>query len=141
MRYNLKIDWWIRLIFYLTIGVLFVPVLFLEQKESFFYIAPIFPITVILLWFLFGSYYELKDDELYMKFGPFFGRVPYDNIKSVSLSNNWTSSWAMTMKRVSIKVRNKTTLKGDVQVGPLDTTEFMDELIRRCRNLDKMKEI
>ena len=42
----------------------------------------------------------------------------------------------MTNKRVFIKVHNKTWIKGDIQVGPKEREEFVDELNRRCRNLD-----
>ncbi|KFZ27123.1 MAG: hypothetical protein KQ78_00582 [Candidatus Izimaplasma bacterium HR2] len=136
MKYDIKIDLWIKLLFLMSIGILIGPALVMPSEEILFYVATIFPIIGVVMWLLLGSYYELQDEELLMKLGPFSGKVPYKNIKSVSLSSNWSSSWAMSMKRVLIQVHTKTMFKGDVQVGPVDREEFMDALIRRCRNLD-----
>ena len=57
---------------------------------------------------LIGSYLELREEELFIKLGPIYGRVRYENIKSISLNSSWVSSWALTSKRVTIKVHNKT---------------------------------
>ncbi len=136
MKYNMKIDLWIKLLFYGSIGLLVGPLLAIPGDEMVFYILIVLPTVGMILWLMHGSYYQLRDDDLYMRIGPFFSKVPYGNIKSVSLSKNWSSSWAMSMKRIFIVVHEKTVFKGDVQISPIDRMEFMDELTRRCRNLD-----
>jgi len=84
---------------------------------------------------LFGSYYELREEVLFMRIGPISRKIRYDNIKSISFKKNWSSSWAMSYDRVSIELIHKTFLKSDVQVGPKEKVEFTDDLRRRCRNI------
>lgn len=136
MKYSLKIDWWIKLLFYFSIVITIGPMIAIPQDEMIFYLLAVLPINIFLLWILFGSYYELKDDLLYLRIGPIFRRIKYENIKSLSYKRNWSSSMAMTMDRIYIEIHNKTMLKTDVQIGPTDKEEFMDDLKRRCRNLD-----
>lgn len=136
MRYEVKIDLWIKLLIYFTVVITLGPAIFIPKGEVLIYIIITLPICVFMLWMLYGAYLELKEDELYIKLGPIYGRVKYENIKSITLTKSYLSSYAMTNKRVFIKVHNKTWIKGDVQVGPKDREEFVDDLKRRCRNLD-----
>lgn len=136
MKYEAKTDAWIKIMYYATIILMLFPVFTVPSSEIFYYLISVVPVVVLVIWILLGSYYELREDEVFMKLGPIFGRVPYSNIKAVSLSSNWMSSWAMTSNKVEMKLYEKKLFKYNVQVGPIDREEFMDELIRRCRNLD-----
>jgi hypothetical protein len=137
MRYEAKIDSWIKILIYFTVAITVAPAFFMPSGEVIVYILIILPINIFLLWMLYDTYLEFRDEELYVKLGPIFGRVKYDNIKSISFVKSYLSSLAMTNKRVFIKVHHKTWIKGDIQVGPKEREEFVDELIRRCRNLDE----
>lgn len=137
MRYKAKIDFWIKISIYFTIAITVAPALYMPFDEVLIYILIILPMNIFFVWMLYGSYLEFRDEELYIKLGPIYGRVKYDNVKSISLIKSYHSSYAMTSKRVSIRVHNKTLIKGDLQVGPKNREEFFDELIRRCRNLDE----
>lgn len=136
MKYESRVDSWIKLLFYITILLLILPVITIPTDEVFFYLGSTLPIVGITLWILKGSYHIFEEEELLIKFGPFSTRVKYENIREISLNKNWMSSWALTSKRIAIKVHNKTFFKGDVQIGPMNREEFADELKRRCRNLD-----
>ena len=137
MRYEVKIDFWIKIMFYSTVALTLGPVLVMPSGEILMYLLITLPINIFVLWMLLGTYLEFREEELYIKLGPIFSSIKYDNIKSISLDKSWSSSFAMTMKRVTIKVHSKTWIKGDLQVGPKERIEFVDELTRRCRNLDK----
>ena len=136
MRYEAKIDLWIKILFYLTIALTTGPAFFMASEEVIIYLLITLPINIFVLWMMLGTYLEFREEELYVKLGPIYVRVKYDNIKSISLNSSWSSSYAMTMKRVTIKVHSKTWIKGDLQIGPKERIEFVDELTRRCRNLD-----
>jgi len=137
MRYEAKIDFWIKILIYLTVVITIGPAFFMPSGEVWMYLLITSPINICMLWVLYGAYLECRDDELFIKLGPIYGRVKYDNIKSISLVKSYLSSYAMTNKRVYIKVHKKTWIKGDLQVGPKEREEFMDDLKRRCRNLNK----
>lgn len=135
MRYSAKIDLWIKLLFYFSIATIIFPVFTIPSEEMIFYLLAVLPITVFILWMLFGSFYEFKDEYLHLRIGPISRKITYDNIKSISNKRNWSSSMAMTNDRVFIELHHKTMFKSDVQVGPLDKEEFTDELRRRCKKL------
>lgn len=135
MRYEAKVDFWIKILIYFTVAITVAPAFYVPPKEVLIYILITLPINISMLWILYGSYLEFRDEELYMKLGPIHGTVKYENIKSISLTKSYLSSYALTNKRVFIKVHKKTWIKGDVQVGPKDRQEFVDDLERRCRNL------
>jgi len=135
MKYKIKTDWWISLLFYFTFVVLLVPIMTIPKDEILFYLLPVGPILIFAIWTLFGSNYELREEVLFMRIGPITKKVRYDNIKSISFKKSWSSSWAMTRDRVVIELNQKTLLKSDIQIGPKDKEEFTDDLKRRCKNL------
>ena len=137
MRYDAKIDLWMKIMSYLTVAFTIGPAFLMPSGEVIIYLLFTLPINVFVLWMLYGSYLEFRDEELYIKLGPIYGRVRYDNIKSISLNRSWSSSYSLTLKRVFIKVHSKTWIKGDMQVGPINREEFIDKLTRRCKNLDE----
>lgn len=136
MRFEVKIDLWIRLLFYFSIGIIIFPAFMMPWDEIVFYILITAPINILLIWILMGSYLELGDEELYIKLGPIYRKISYKNIKSISFKQSWSSSWAFTKARVEIKVYNETFFKGNLQVGPKDRVSFTDSLTRYCRNLE-----
>ena len=113
MRYEAKIDNWIKITFYLAIVLTVGPAFFMPSGEIFVFILITLPINIFLLWMLFSSYHEFRDEELYIRLGPIYKRIKYDDIKSISLVKSYLSSYAMTNKRVLIKIHNKTWMKGD----------------------------
>lgn len=137
MRYEVKTDFWIKIMIYFVIVVTTGPAFFVPADEIYIYVLIIIPINAVMLWILYDAYLEFRDEELFVKLGPIHRKVRYDNIKSISLVKSYLSSYAMTNKRVYIKIHKKTWITGDIQVGPLNREEFIDELRRRCRNLDK----
>jgi len=136
MKYKAKIDWWIALLLYgsniLMIGLAFT----IPPDEIMIYLYIIVPMVLLMFWILMGSYYELREEELYSKLGPFYSRIKYDNIKSLELKRNFLSSMAMTMDRIEIREHNKSYFRGTTFIGPMNREEFIVELKHRCRNLD-----
>jgi len=58
------------------------------------------PVIALLLWIYYGTYYELRDDYLYCKCGPFSEKIAYIKVKSVKLSRNMLSSMALSLDRI-----------------------------------------
>lgn len=141
MKYKAKIDWWIALLLHGS-NVLMVSILFIDpSSQTWFYLLFVIPFVVLILWVLMGSYYQLNDDELYSKMGPFYSRIKYEKIKSLELKNNFLSSMAMTSKRIEIREHNKSYIRGTTFIGPVNREEFLEELKHRCKNLDSRKKV
>lgn len=137
MKVKAKIDHWMSLLLWgfscFFIGLGFV----MPEEEILVYIFFILPTTFFMIWILLGSYYELREDELYMRIGPFFGRIKYENIKKIRLETNFLSSMALSIHRIAIEQRNKSTVRGIARISPINREEFFEELKRHCYNLEK----
>lgn len=93
---------------------------------------------IFLLWIYFGTYYEFREEYLFCKSGPFFENIKYDNIKSIKLTQNLFSSMALSSKRIEIRQHGKGYILGTTFISPMNRQEFINELIKRCKNLEKL---
>lgn len=136
MHVKSAIDWWFNLIFWGAIVLITVSLFFVPKNEKWIGYLVGIPMIIFMLSLYFGTYYELREDHLYCRSGPFFERIPYENIKSVRLSNNLLSSMALSSKRIEIRQHNKGYITGTTLISPVNREEFMQELISRCKNLE-----
>ena len=137
MKVKVKVDAWI-LIFLWLINIFFIVVAFLMPSEEIWvFLVFILPVLIVIVWILLGSYYEFQEDLLYMRLGPFFGRIKYDNIKSLALKQNLLSSMALSSKRIEIKEHNKGYIRGTTYISPINREEFLKQLKIRCYYLEK----
>ncbi len=95
------------------------------------------PVIALLLWIYFGTYYELRDEYLYCRCGPFSEKITYPKIKSVKLSRNMLSSMALSLDRIEVKQHGKGYVLGTTYISPENREQFMNELISRCKNLNQ----
>lgn len=137
MKYKAKVDAWIKIVFYLcVVGTL--PLIFtVPENEMWIMLVIMGPIDLLLLWILWGCHYELTPEYIRIVVGPFRQKIYYDKIKSYREVKSWLSSMALTSDRIEIRVHNKSFMMGTTHIGPEDKMKFMDELRRRCHNLEK----
>jgi len=137
MKVKSKIDLWISIVLWSQIILFSVIMFFVPADEAWIFFLMIFPFLLLMVWILVGSYYELREDLIYMKIGPFFGKIKYDNIKSLKLTKNLLSSMALSAYRIEIKEHNKGYMRGTTMISPINREEFLEDLKRRCYNLEK----
>lgn len=136
MRVKSEIDWWFRGVIWGTLVIIFVSIMFVPKNEIIIACAVGFPMMFLLIRIYFGSYYELRENYLYCKLGPFFEKITYEKIKSVRLSKSFSSSMALSTKQIEIRQHGKGYILGTTFISPINREEFMFELIKRCKNLD-----
>lgn len=95
------------------------------------------PAVLFLFWLYLGTWYELKEDHLYARSGPFRERIPYGRIRRVERVRNSFSSMALSRDRIGIWQRGKGFFTGTTYISPVDPDAFFTELKVRCRNLDE----
>jgi hypothetical protein len=93
--------------------------------------------SAFLLWLLFGTFYELRDDCLYCRCGPFVEKIGYDKIKYLGYSENMLSSMALSSQRIEIRRYGKGYIAGTTMISPENREIFLGYLKQRCRFLDK----
>ena len=81
-----------------------------------------------IAWLWIYTFYELKETELIIQYGPFTKLVPFNDIRTVNPIHSWAASAATSYKRVEIKYGNY----DFVHVSPLNQETFLQELKQRC---------
>ncbi len=85
-------------------------------------------------WFWLTTRYELQDTHLLLKSGPFFKRIAYADIKSVTDGRHQKGlSFAFSLECLQIDVANS---ELGYRISPLKRLEFLRALARRCHHLN-----
>ncbi|UOO38563.1 PH domain-containing protein [Oscillospiraceae bacterium CM] len=98
--------------------------------------AAVLAMAGLLIWLLFGTYYELRPEYLYCRSGPFFEKIRYDKIKYLGLTENFLSSMALSPERIEIRQHGKGYIMGTTMISPENREDFLEKLKARCKNLD-----
>lgn len=104
--------------------------------------AAVLTASAFLLWLLYGTFYELREDCLYCRSGPFVEKIGYDKIKYLGYSENMLSSMALSSHRIEIHrtvVRwyGKGYICGTTMISPENREIFLAYLKQRCHHLEK----
>lgn len=92
--------------------------------------------ALFLLWLLLGAYYELRDDCLYCRIGPFSESIPYEDIAYLALSDNLISSMALSAKKIEIQQHGLHRNREMTMISPKNREVFLAYLKTRCSNLE-----
>jgi uncharacterized membrane protein YdbT with pleckstrin-like domain len=134
MRVKSKIDFWVGILIWSVIVIMVGTMTKLNDQTAISYVIGL-PLIALLLWIYFGTYYELRDEYLYCRCGPFTEKIEYLKIRSVKLSENMLSSMALSGDRIEIKQHGRGYLLGTTFISPENREQFMSELTSRCKNL------
>ncbi len=134
MRIKSKIDLWVSITIWSVLVIVVGTLIRLDDQTAISYSIGL-PVTALLLWIYFGTYYELRDEYLFCRSGPFTEKIAYSKIKSLKLSRNMLSSMALSGDRIEIKQHGKGYLLGTTYISPENREQFLSELISRCENL------
>ena len=89
------------------------------------------PGVVLPLWLLTGTTYELTDEELRVRCGPFRWCVPLREVHAVVPSRSLLSEPAFSLDRLRIDYGRARLLL----ISPMDRQRFLSELQNRCATL------
>ncbi len=132
-----KIDLWVKIALWGSCFIIIASGFSLESDEVLLYLVTTIPVVIMLGWIMLGSYYELREDYLYIRLGPFFKKIMYDNIRTLKLTRNWLSSMALSIERIEIIEKEKRFYRGGTMISPINREAFLEELRTRCYNLEK----
>lgn len=137
MKYKMKVDMWVRVILYVIL-LSFFTLIFIVPKEEIIVIVIVTLILAIIIIPLFYTYYELRNEYLFIRISIFTKKIPYDKIESLKFCKNWKSRSPMTKERIEIKEHDKGFIRGTTYVGPKNRNDMYTELEKRCCNLTKV---
>lgn len=133
-RVKSAIDIRFSVIIWLAVLILIVSPMLVPEDNIVVFLCTL-PIIAFLLWMYFYSWYELRDEYLYCVCGPFREKIVYDKIESLRLTTNLLSSMALSSKRIEIRQHGKGYITGTTMISPKDRETFLEELKKRCVNL------
>jgi Bacterial PH domain len=84
-----------------------------------------------LLWILFGTWYRLSENQLSVRCGPFFKKIPLDSITSIEPVRGFQSCHALSRHRFQITYGNNDW----VMISPEDRARFLQEILLRAPHL------
>ncbi|MBT9140771.1 MAG: hypothetical protein DDT30_01350 [Dehalococcoidia bacterium] len=137
MRYPSAKDLWFKIIIFPSFGILIGSVFIVPSEFFLLTFVSVIPVVLFLAWIYFGTYYELHEDYLLCKSGPFREKIRYDNIKSLKLTRNMLSSMALSSKRIEIKQHGKNFIMGTMLISLENREEFLAVLKSRCKNIEE----
>jgi hypothetical protein len=136
LRVRSAVDGWFAALMWVTVGIMIGSVAIVPGAERLLAALAVAPVIGLLAWVCFGTYYELRDEELYCRSGPFHERIRYAQIRSVRLSQNMLSSMALSRERIEIRQHGKGYIMGTTEISPVEREWFIEQLRRRCPNLE-----
>ena len=127
MKYRSRIDLWL-----LAIMLLYLSVLIFVCVTTTWLSAPLGILCVMAVAMLFSVWYEIDNDTLtvYNLFRP--TRIPVGKIAEVRYCRGYPAGAAMSSKRLSIKMADRSVLKSSMplEISPKDRDAFVDALLR-----------
>lgn len=136
VRVKSAVDRWLRITIWITVIFMLGTILTVPPAEKMIAYAVGWPSLIFILWIYLGTYYELRDNYLYCRSGPFFEKIPYDKIKSLRLYHSILGSMALSTRRIEIRQHGKGYIRGTTDISPVNPEAFLAELARRCANLE-----
>jgi hypothetical protein len=134
MYFPSKRDWWLGLLIWGLVLLGVVPALFKPGKGQF-----IIMIAVILFvgWIWFWTGYEISDDELKIRCGPFRQRIPLQEIKEIRKTRSPLSAPACSLDRMEIRYGKSKR----VMISPADKENFIKTIIEKSQNIQLDQEL
>jgi len=124
MYFSSKRDWWLGLLIWGLVLLAGVPALLKPGKGQF-----IIMIAVLLFvgWVWFGTGYEILDDELRIRCGPFRQKIPLREIKEIKKTRSPLSAPACSLDRMEIEYGKSKR----VMISPADKESFIKVIIEK----------
>jgi hypothetical protein len=134
MYFPSKRDLWLGLLIWGLVLLAAVPALLKPGKGQF-----IIMIAVILFvgWIWFGTGYEILDDELRIRCGPFRQRIPLQQIKEIKKTRSPLSAPACSLDRLEINYGKSKR----VMTSPADKEGFIKLLVGKSPQIHLDEEL
>ncbi|MGM0851159.1 MAG: PH domain-containing protein [Bacillota bacterium] len=142
MKFRSKIDrFFISVIFILLLPisiVYLIPLIFIGRPTimDIIVVVSLYVFSAgIIIWTGFFQQYELYEDYLYIKGGPFRSRIFYGDLTRVRANRDIFTGYRVLSSRDALEIFYRTGYWGSVKISPRDKELFLSELDKRCSHL------
>lgn len=138
MRFEIKIDLWMRLILWICVLMVVPIAFFVPEDELLILLIVTVVMALMLLPLMYYSYYELRENHLYIQMSVIRMKVKYEDITGIREGKySKMNNMAFSLDAVIIERANKKF--GELSISPQDKEMFMMELKRRCPLLNDLR--
>lgn len=89
----------------------------------------------IIVWTAFFIKYGFYENYLLVKGGPFRSKIPYQTITKVSPSEDIFTGYRILSSKQALELFYESATLGSVKISPKNKMEFINELKKRCPNM------
>ncbi|MGL5347038.1 MAG: PH domain-containing protein [Peptostreptococcaceae bacterium] len=127
-RFYSKKDLWITILFVGGVGFYLIEVIKDMLHKPNLYTVVHFIIILFISWFVFGTYYEFKEEYLLIKAGPLKDIVYYSDITAINEKRTFLVPIFLSTERIEIIYNGR--LYG--YISPKYKTEFLEVFEEKC---------
>lgn len=131
MRFEVKIDIWIKLILWLCILGIIPITFFVPENEVYIIFISVVIMALIILPMMYYTYYELREDYLYVRISVISMKIKYKDITGIR-PGKYSKMNNMALSLQAVIIERKNMRFGELSLSPQDREIFMSELKRRC---------
>lgn len=86
-------------------------------------------IALLFLWFWMATYYFIKNEILFARFGPFVWKIPVEQISFIRLNQEtFGGTWKLTLAWKSMEIRYQK--NKSIFISPEDEKLFLESLLK-----------
>lgn len=131
MRFEIKIDLWLKLILWISVLVIAPFAFFVPEGEIYIILISTVLMALMILPLMYFSYYELKEDYLHIQMSVIRLKVKYKDITGIK-EGKYSKMNNMAFSLDAVIIERSSKKFGELSLSPQDKEIFMHELKRKC---------
>ena len=138
MKFRSRVDLVFVLVTLFMIAVVVAPMFFLE-RSAFFWVYLAFGVVIVCWYIMFSFFnsYKFEDEYLLISSGPIKMKLNYSLILHTKEVKNLKMSFASSYSRLELSFgADRDSAWNKIYISPKDQNAFLDELKKRCKNLE-----
>lgn len=138
MRFEIQVDLWMRLILWLCVLMILPFIFFVPADEMFIIFIATVVMALMVLPLMYFSYYELREDHIYIQMSIFRMKVKYKDITGIR-EGKYSKMNNMAFSLDAVIIERSKKRFGELSISPQEKELFIMELKRRCPLLNDLR--
>ncbi len=138
MKFKVKIDWWVKIIFYGISLAILIPLFYINElqgEERFVILFSVILTEVVILPIPLFAAYVFKENHILLRLGYMFIRIKYDDIVEVNETKRIPTNNSFALSIDALEIIKDSGMINRVVVSPQNKESFIYELKSRSKNL------
>jgi len=138
MRFEIQVDLWMRMILWMCVLMILPFMFFVPADEMFIIFISTVVMALIILPLMYFSFYELREDYLYIQISVIRMKVKYQDITGIR-EGKYSKMNNMAFSLDAVIIERSKKRFGELSISPQEKELFIMELKRRCPLLNDLR--